>query len=413
MGRIAIVDGIRTPFCKAGTLLKDLTAYDLGRIVVRELLERISFDPELVDEVIIGNVAQPPEAANIARVIQLRAGLPLKKPAYTVHRNCASGMEAITSAGEKIRSGYCEIVIAGGVESMSNIPFMLKKSLAEILMKYRNTKGLLERIKVISEIRPAHLQPVPGIMLGLTDIVCGLNMGQTAEVLAKEFGITRKEQDEFALLSHRKAIAARVKLKEEIVPIIAPPKYKIWAENDNGPREDTSLDALAKLKPYFDRLTGTVTVGNSCQVTDGACAVLVMDEEKAKALGYQPLGFLRSYAYVGLEPHKMGLGPAFAIPEALKKSGVSFKEIQLIEINEAFAAQVIACERTLAKSTGELNRDITNVNGGAIALGHPVGTTGARLVLTLLKEMKRRNLNLGLATLCVGGGQGAALILER
>lgn len=413
MGRIAIVDGIRTPFCKAGTHFKDLTAYDLGRVVVRELIERTSLDTELIDEVIIGNVAQPPEAANIARVISIRAGVPLKKPAYTVHRNCASGMEAITSAAEKIRSGYCEIVIAGGVESMSNIPFILKKPLTDILLKQRRSKGLIQKLKVLLELRPAFIQPLPGIVLGLTDIVCGLNMGQTAEVLAKEFGIIRKEQDEFALASHKKAIAGRARLKEEISPVIVPPEYKTVVEYDNGPREDTSLEALAKLEPFFDRLAGTVTVGNSCQVTDGACAVLVMDEEKAKLLGYQPLGFLRAYAYVGLEPHRMGLGPAFAIPEALRKAGVNLKDIQLIEINEAFATQVIACERSLYKSTGELNRNITNVNGGAIALGHPVGATGARLVLTLLKEMARRDLNLGLATLCVGGGQGAALILER
>jgi acetyl-CoA acyltransferase len=239
-------------------------------------------------------------------------------------------------------------------------------------------------------------------------------MGQTAEVLAKEYSITRREQDEFALNSHKKAIAAKERLREEIVPVFIPPKYEKVVEHDNGVRENITIDDLAKLKPYFDRHTGAVTVGNSCQVTDGACALLVMTEEKVKELGFKPLGFIRAYAYVGVEPSKMGIGPAFAIPEVLEKAKLKLSNIELIEINEAFAAQVIACERQLkANGIGILNRDILNVNGGAIALGHPVGTTGSRLILTLLKEMKRRNLHTGLASLCVGGGQGAAIILER
>ena len=250
--------------------------------------------------------------------------------------------------------------------------------------------------------------------MGLTDPVCGLNMGQTAEVLVKEYGITRKEQDEFAIMSHKRAFSARGVLKEEITPVILPPEYEKVIENDNGVRENITLEDLAKLKPYFDRYSGTVTVGNSCQVTDGACCLLVMKEEKATALGYKPLGFIRAYAYVGVEPSRMGIGPAFAIPAVLSRAGLKLNAIELIEINEAFAGQVIACERQLKNNNiGALNRDILNVNGGAIALGHPVGVTGSRLILTLLKEMQRRNLSLGLASLCVGGGQGAAIILER
>lgn len=258
--------------------------------------------------------------------------------------------------------------------------------------------------------------------MGLTDPVCGLNMGQTAEVLAKEFGITRREQDEFALLSHRRAVEARGVLKEEIVPVIPGPKYKKVVEMDNGPRENQSMEALTKLRPVFDKYSGTVTAGNSSQITDGAAALLVMKESKAKELNLTPLGFIRSYSFVGVEPHRMGIGPAHAIPLVLKKSGIRLKDIQTVEINEAFAAQVLAVLKALKSEnmikefgeyTGDIDQSILNVNGGAIALGHPVGATGARLILTTLKHMKRNNLTKGLVSLCVGGGQGAAVVVER
>ena len=416
MSRIVIVSGIRTPFVKAWTDFWDLPAQELGRIAVRELLERAGLEPKLVDEVIFGAVANPPEAANIARVISLLSGIPKEKRAYTISRNCASGFEAITSAVEKIQTGLDEIVIAGGAESMSNIPMYYPKESTKLFLKLSKAKNPLERIGILfSLLKPRYLlKPVIGLQLGLTDPVCGLNMGQTAEVLAKEFGITRKEQDEFALISHSRAFSARESLREEIVPVLLPPKYERTAQDDNGVREKMSIEDLAKLKPYFDRYSGTVTVGNSCQVSDGACALLVMREEKANELGFKPLGHIRAYAYCGVEPSRMGIGPAFAIPEVLAKANLRLSDIQLIEINEAFAAQVIACGRQLEKDkVGKLNRDILNVNGGAIALGHPVGVTGSRLILTLLKEMQRRNLHLGLASLCVGGGQGAAVIVER
>jgi acetyl-CoA acetyltransferase family protein len=415
MSRIAIVDGVRTPFVKAWTDFEDMSVYELGRVAARELLERTALDPGKVDEVIFGSVAQSPEASNVARIISIMAGIPREKPAYTVSRNCASGFESVTSAFEKINSGLDEIVIAGGAESMSNIPLIYTREATKIFLKLSRSKSPLERLRYLLSFRPRHfLNPVIGLQLGLSDIICGLNMGQTAEVLAKEYGITRKEQDEFALTSHKRALLAKEKLKEEIVPVIRGPKYDKAVENDNGVRENISMEDLSKLKPYFDRYSGTVTIGNSCQVTDGACAVLVMKEEKAKDSGFTPLGFIRAYAYVGVEPSKMGIGPAFAIPEVLAKAKLKLSDIGLFEINEAFAAQVIACERQLAKDkVGALNRDILNVNGGAIALGHPVGTTGSRLILTILKEMKRRNLKLGLASLCVGGGQGAAVIVER
>src|SRR3989338_8330128 len=416
MPRIAIVSGIRTPFTRAWTDFGDISAQELGRIAVRELLERTNLEPKLVDEVIFGSVANPPEAANIARGISLLSGIPKEKRAYTVSRNCASGFEALTSAAEKILTGMDEVVIAGGAESMSNIPMFYPPQTAKLFLKLAKTKNPLERISLFWELlKPSRLlKPVIGLQLGLTDPVCGLNMGQTAEIMAREYGITRKEKDEFALASHKKALNARERLKEEIVPVFVPPKYEKTITDDNGARENITLEDLTKLKPYFDRYSGSVTVGNACQVTDGACALLVMSEAKAKELGFTPLGFIRSYAYCGVEPSKMGIGPAFAIPEVLKKASLKLSDIELLEINEAFAAQVIACERHLETSNiGKLNREILNVNGGAIALGHPVGVTGSRLILTLLKELQRRNLHLGLASLCVGGGQGAAVIVER
>lgn len=413
MGRIAIVDGIRTPFIKAWTSFEDVSAQKLGAICVRELMELTHLDPNAVDEVIFGTVAQPAEASNISRVISLYAGIPKDKRAYTVSRNCASGFESVTSASEKIRLGLDRIVIAGGAESMSNIPLIFGKDITRLFLRLDKAKTLLEKIKLISSIRLRHLKPVPGLALGLTDPVCGLNMGQTAEILAKEFGISRKEQDEFSLMSHKRAASNRIKLREEITPVIVPPGFDIVVEDDNGPRENQTLEALAKLRPYFDRHTGTVTVGNSCQVTDGATSLLIMEDEKARAMGYDPLGYIRAYTYVGVEPSKMGLGPAYAIPEVLKKAGLKLKDIDLIEINEAFAVQVIACLRRLSESVGEIDMSRLNINGGAIALGHPVGVTGSRLILTCLKEMKRRNSKFGLVSLCVGGGQGGAIILER
>ena len=279
-------------------------------------------------------------------------------------------------------------------------------------------------IKFYSKYLNAQKSLSIGLELGLTDPVCGLNMGQTAEVLAKEFGISRREQDEFALMSHQRAVAARAILKEEIVAVISPPKFKAAVEWDNGPREHQTMEALTKLKPFFDRRSGTITAGNSSQVTDGAVALLVLGEGRAKELGLQPMGYLKAFAFAGVEPNRMGIGPAHAIPKVLKKAGMRFSDVQAFEINEAFAAQVLACVKALASEqfakqfgyeghTGEIDMEKLNVNGGAIALGHPVGASGARLILTMLKHLKRKNLNVGVVSLCIGGGQGAAMILER
>ncbi len=425
--RVVIVDGVRTPYIKAWTLFNDLSASELGRIAVRELMERLDMDPSMVDEVIIGNVGQPADSTNIARVIALKAGVPKDVPAYTVQRNCASGMQSIVNACHQILLDEAEVVIAGGVESMSNIPLYLSKGLQEIIQSFQKAKTLTDRLKVLSQVRPAHLKPVVGLLLGLTDANCGLNMGQTAEILAREFGISRTAQDEFSLISHQKTERAQEKkiLEDEIVPTYVSPKFEKAVVEDNGIRKGQTMDALAKLRPVFEKRHGTVTAGNASQVTDGGAAVVVMSEERARSLGYEPLGSIRSYAFSGLDPGRMGLGPVFSTHLALKRAHLTLKDIQLIEINEAFAAQVLACEKAMASRefaqdylhdsapVGEIDPEILNVNGGAIAIGHPVGSSGTRLVITLLKEMKRRGVSLGLSTLCIGGGQGGAMILER
>jgi acetyl-CoA C-acetyltransferase/acetyl-CoA acyltransferase len=422
--RLVIIDGVRTPFAKMGSDLARVAADELGRIAVSDLLTRTGLDPEWVDEVIFGCVGQPAEAANVARVIALRAGIPKHVPAFTVHRNCASGCEALTQAHDKMLAGRGEVFIVGGTESMSQVPLLFSHSAAAKFARLSRAKTLSQRLQNLLRFRPADFQPRIGLQLGLTDPVCGLNMGETAEVLAREFGINRELQDAFALESHARAVAARAKLAEEICPIY-PPASRVLVTTDNGPREGQSLEALAKLRPVFDRAQGTVTAGNASQITDGAVALLVMTEQKAEQLGLAPLGILSGYAYAGCDPQRMGLGPVYAIAEAERRTGLSVDHADLVELNEAFAAQVLACLRCLKsdefarqqlgrdRPLGKVSKDILNVNGGAIALGHPVGATGARLVLTILKELARRQAKRGLVSLCVGGGQGAALWLER
>jgi acetyl-CoA acetyltransferase family protein len=336
-------------------------------------------------------------------------------------------MEAIANAYYRIHANEGDLYLAGGVESMSRIPLLFNEAATKWFGHLSKAKSLTQRLGTILKFKFKFLNPIIGLQLGLTDGFCGLNMGQTAEILAKEFKISREEQDKFAMLSHNKAEAATKSgiLKEEIVPVPVPPNYEKMIDEDNGIRPGQSMEALAKLKTVFDRHNGTVTAGNASQITDGAAAVLVMSEERAKEMELKPLGKIRSFAFAGLDPSRMGLGPAFATPVALERAGVSMKDIQLIEINEAFAAQVIANMKIFEsdelsqkylkkdKAAGSIDMNILNVNGGAIALGHPVGASATRLIITLLKEMKRRNLNLGLATLCVGGGQGAAFVLER
>ncbi|HEX9021934.1 MAG TPA: acetyl-CoA C-acyltransferase, partial [Nitrospirota bacterium] len=375
---------------------------------------------------IIGNAGMPADAANIARVIALRAGIPQRIPAYSVQRNCASGMQAAASAAAQILAGGSDIVLVAGVESMSSYSFYIKKKLRDVITAFQRAKSFGGKLQAVFSLRPKDFVPVVGLIEGLTDPISGLIMGETAEVLVRDFGITRKEQDEFALASHRRWTAANEagKFKNELIPFYAPPKFEA-VEEDIGPRKNQTMEALEKLPPYFDRRYGTVTAGNSSPITDGAAAALIMSAAKAKELGYKPLGYIRAFAFAGLDPARMGLGPVFASHKVLKLAGMKMKDIELIEFNEAFAAQVYASEKAAVsreffakhlpgeEPIGEFRRDIMNVNGGAIALGHPVGSSGLRIVLTLLKEMERRGLSTGLATLCIGGGQGGAMIVER
>ena len=441
---VVIVEGVRTPFAKAGTKFSDVHAAELGRVALKELVQRTNLDVASVDEVIIGNTGNPSDAVNIGRVVALNAGFPLQTSAHTVHRNCASALESIAEGFDKIKAGMAEIVVAGGTESMSNIPLLFSRKFVDTFTKLSMAKTLGGRLGALGALLKADIQQVVelvstppmaqtphkprfGLVEGLTDPFVGLNMMETAEVLAKEFSLSRKEQDEFSVQSHIRAVEATKNgiLAQEITPVFLPPKFKEVIDKDIGPREGQSMEQLAKLKPLVDRKFGTITAGNSCPITDGAAMMLLMSREKASALGYKPLARIRSYAFAGLDPRRMGLGPAYATPLALKRAGLSLKDIGLVELNEAFAAQVLACvkalesdsfcqkELGLPKAVGSIDMSKLNVNGGAIALGHPVGTTGTRLVLTLMKEMKRRNVQFGLATLCIGGGQGGAMIIER
>jgi acetyl-CoA C-acetyltransferase/acetyl-CoA acyltransferase len=422
--RIALIGGLRTPFAKAGGPLAGLQADDLGAIAAKELLARTNFPVARLDELVAGNVAQPMEAANVARIIALKAGLPTGLIASTVHRNCASGMEAITTAATKIRAGEADAVLCVGTESMSNIPLICNKDMTALFMRLAKAKGGLAKLATWLGLRPRHLVPIIGVQVGLTDPVCGLNMGQTAELIARDFAVSRAEQDAFALASHQKAVAARARLAEEIIPLPLPPRFGTVLTVDDGPREQQDLAALAKLKPYFDRQAGTVTVGNACPLTDGAAATIACRESLARELGMPVLGYLVGHAYAALDGRRMGLGPVHASAALFRRSGFSLGDFDLIEINEAFAAQVLGCVRAFASADyarqhlgrdtalGEIDPAILNVNGGGIALGHPVGASGMRLVITILRELARRGKRRGLATLCIGGGQGAALALE-
>ncbi len=418
--------GARTPFAKMGTALREVHVADLAKRAMQETLYRSNWPADRLDEVILGNVVMPVDATNPARVSALWAGVPQRVPALTMQRNCASGMEAVAEAAIRIRGGQGRMILAGGAESMSSIPLLFPEEAAGPMARLGRARSALQKVAAGVALRPRHFKPVAGLERGLTDPTCDMIMGKTAEVLAQEFGISRQEQDAFALRSHQKAVAAMQagRLAEEITPVYAGHKYQPVTQ-DVGPRAEQTMEALAKLRPIFDKRDGTVTVGNSCQVTDGAAMMLVTDAATAKAEGLEVMGYVHAYAYAGLDPARMGLGPVYAIEQLLRQTGMTLADVPLFEINEAFAAQVLACAKALGsaqfarellgreEAVGELDMDRVNVNGGAIAIGHPVGATGARLVLTLLHEMRRRDVGLGIAALCVGGGQGAAMLLER
>jgi acetyl-CoA acyltransferase len=422
--RVAIVQGLRTPFVKVGTDFAELTALDLGRMVVGELVQRANLDPEVIDECVFGQVIPTLTATSIAREVILAAGLPRKIECHTVMRACATSIQSLTDAANNIALGYKDVALTGGTESMSDAPIFASRPLAQALVSSSKARSLTDRVRPFQRLRGKDLIPVPP---AIAEFSTGQSMGESAEKMAKENGISRKEQDELALASHHNAAKAwkEGKFNEDVMHVPVPPRFDAVSEKDNIIRPETSYEALSNLKPVFDRKFGTVTAGNASPLTDGAAALLVMSEERAKALGYEPLGFIRSYAYAATDPADQLLqGPAYAAPIALERAGMKLSDLDLVEMHEAFAAQVASNLQALASPTfakkagwsapvGEVDRSRLNVNGGSIALGHPFAATGARIVMHALAELKRRNKNTVLCTVCAAGGLGAAIILER
>jgi acetyl-CoA acyltransferase len=420
--RVAIVAGLRTPFARAGSALSRLSATELGQRCVAELLARAELDPALVQAVVFGTVVQNVAEPNIAREISLMPQLPRGVQSFTVSRACASANQAITDAADQIILGHLDCVVAGGSESLSQVPVLHSRRMSEALVTASKAKTLGGRVKTLATLRPKDFIPItPAIAEPST----GETMGQSAEKMAKLNGVSREEQDAWALRSHRLAAQgwADGRLAQEVAPVYFPDGTAM--ERDNGVRADTSLDALAKLPAVFDRKYGSVSAGNASPLTDGAAAVLLMREDRARALGYAPLGYVRSYAYAALDPGEQLLqGPALAMPVALARAGLSARDIDLVEIHEAFAAQVLSnlkafaspawAERAgFAEPVGELDRDRINVMGGSVALGHPFGATGARVLTTLCRELGRRDGQFGVLSVCAAGGMGHVMVVER
>ncbi len=424
-GRVAIVDGCRTPFSRSGTDLQDMNVVDLAGVAAAELVARTAIDPDEIDLSIFGVVVQALDAPNLGREVVFQVSLPKTIPGTTVNLACASSNRAITSGAEAILSGECDVVLAGGAESLSNVPIQYSKGASRLLMKFSRARSMGQKLSVLSQLRPRDLVPVPP---AIAEYSTGMTMGQACEKMAKENQISRRSQDEIALLSHQRAAAAAGagRFADQIVTTFPNPGYDVAVSDDNGVRSDTSMEALAELKPVFDRQYGTITAGNSSPLTDGASAVLLMCEDKAKSLGYEPLGFVRSFAYAALDPGSQLLqGPAYAAPPALDQAGLELSDVDLVEMHEAFAAQIISNMKAFAsrkfaveelgrsQPLGEIDLERFNVNGGSIAIGHPFGATGGRVTIQLLRELERRSLNLGLITVCAAGGVGFAMVVER
>ena len=422
--RVAIVAGVRTPFAKSGTILKDVPAVQLARHAAKELLYRTEIDGKEINQVIMGQVVPSVLVPNVAREVSLLPQLPPGVPAYSLNRACASAAQAVTSAADQIVLGHADTILAGGVESLSDIPILHSRRFSQILVEASKARTVGGRLAAFSRLRPRDLIPVtPAIAEPST----GESMGQSAEKMAKENGIPREDQDRIAAMSHQRAAAGTAdgRLPSEIVPWFGGAAMDVVATSDNGIRPDTTVEVLAQLKPVFDRRYGTVTAGNSSPLTDGAAVVLLMAEEKARALGYEPLAFVRSYAATAVDPGwQLLMGPALAVPQALDRAGISWGDLGLVEIHEAFAAQVLSNVQAWASSAwadrlglpgpvGEVDWEKTNVMGGSIAIGHPFGATGARLVTTLANEMRRRDVQFGLISICAQGGMGYAMVLER
>ncbi len=411
--RVAVIAGCRTPFCKAGTVLREARAVDLARYAARELLERTNLSPGAVNEVIFGQVVPSALVPNIAREVSLLPQFPKEIPAFSVNRACASANQAITAAHDQIALGHADVILAGGAESLSDIPILASRRLADILVTASKARTLGARIATFAKIRPRDLIPVaPAIAEPST----GESMGQSAEKMAKENHISREAQDRWALRSHQMAAqgTADGRLTAEIAPWLpVRPGVDIVAK-DNGIRTDSSLDQMAQLRPVFDRRYGTVTAANASPLTDGASAVLLMSEDAARAHGYEPLAYIRSYAVAAVDPGWQLLqAPVWAVPKALERAGIEWKQLGLIEIHEAFASQVLSNLQGFAAKGWEINEAIINVLGGSIAIGHPFGATGGRLVTTLANEMRRRDVQFGLISVCAQGGMASAVVLER
>jgi acetyl-CoA acyltransferase len=423
--RAAVVAGLRTPFVKAGTDFRDLSAVDLGAIVVNELVARSGVPTREVDSVVFGQVIPSTTVTLIGREMVLRTQLPRSVQAHTVSRACATSIQTTTDAADQIRLGHSEVAISGGAESTSDAPIFASRRLAHALVDLSRAKSLGERARILAGLRPKDFAPVPP---ALKEPTTGLTMGESAELMAQKNGISREAQDELAARSHARASAAWAsgKFDAEVMHVPVPPRYDRTAAKDNIVRSDTTPEALARLKPVFDRKYGSITAGNASPLTDGAAALVLMSEEKARALGMAPLGFVRAYAYAALDPRDQLLqGPAYAAPVALDRAGLRLQDMDLVDMHEAFAVQVLSnlqyfasrsfAEKELgrAEPLGEVDPAKLNVNGGSIALGHPFAATGARMILQTLRELDRRKGQYALLTVCAAGALGAALVLER
>ena len=421
--RVAIVAGVRTPFAKSGTTLKNLTAIELGKHSVAELIQRTEISGKLVEIIVYGTVVPSVLAPNIAREVSLLPMLPKGVQSFTVSRACASANQAITDAADQIALGHADVAIAGGAESLSNVPILHSRGMSDALVSASRAKSFGGRVKALAGVRPRDLVPItPAIAEPST----GESMGESAEKMAKLNAIPREQQDQFALRSHRLAAAGTQdgRLTAEIVPVFVPPDFQAMTA-DNGIRPDTSIEALRALKPVFDRRNGTVTAGNASPLTDGGSAVLLMSEDSAKSLGYQPLAYIRSYSYAALDPgEQLLMGPVLATPVALQRAGLTLAHMDLIEMHEAFAAQVLcnlkgftsrewAARAGFTQPVGDVDRSKLNVMGGSISIGHPFGATGGRILTTLCNELARRGGQFGLMTVCAAGGMGHAMVVER
>lgn len=421
---IYVVDGARTPFLKAQKGPGPFAASDLATQAGRALLLRQPFEPSDLDEVILGCAAPSPDETNIGRMVALRLGCGKKVPGWTVMRNCASGMQAIDSAIANIQCGRSELVLAGGVDALSRAPLLYSDAMVRWFAGMMSLRTAGQKLQHFLQLRPAALlTPVIGLMKGLTDPVVGLLMGQTAENLAWRFGIDRKQMDEFAVRSHQKALAGRrAGHLDEIVPVVDG-QGTVYAEDD-GVRADASMEGMAKLKPFFDKKYGNVTAANSSQITDGAAWVLLASEEAVQKWGLKPIGKIVDSQWSGLEPEQMGLGPVHAATPLLQRHGLTLADVDYWELNEAFAAQVLGCQAAwqddaycreqlgLRGAFGKIAEDRLNVDGGAVSIGHPVGASGARIVLHLLQVLRRNKAKRGVATICIGGGLGGAMLVE-